>query len=92
MSTWIEHLREYEKMMDPVRLKELLEMIDCELARFAVIEITTETTLSRRPGVRDRDSHARHEVPDLTCDRHGVIEGRVVSMDKNIGMFSRCLG
>ncbi len=28
MSTWIEHLREYEEMMDPVRLRELLEEAD----------------------------------------------------------------
>ena len=28
MSTWIEHLREYEEIMDPSRLRELLEDVD----------------------------------------------------------------
>ena len=35
MSTWIEHLREYEEIMDPVRLREVLEDID-------IVELTEE--------------------------------------------------
>jgi len=35
MSTWIEHLREYEEIMDSVRLRELLENID-------IVELTEE--------------------------------------------------
>jgi len=35
MSTWIEHLREYEEIMDPVRLKEVLEGAD-------IVELTEE--------------------------------------------------
>ncbi len=35
MSTWIEHLREYEEIMDPVRLREVLEGAD-------IVELTEE--------------------------------------------------
>jgi len=35
MSTWIEHLREYEEIMDPQRLRELLEDVD-------LVELTEE--------------------------------------------------
>ncbi len=35
MSTWIEHLREYEEIMKPLRLRELLEDID-------IVELTEE--------------------------------------------------
>jgi len=35
MSTWIEHLREYEEILDPLRLKEILEEVD-------IVELTEE--------------------------------------------------
>ncbi|RKX88054.1 MAG: magnesium transporter [Spirochaetes bacterium] len=35
MSTWIEHLREYEEILDPLRLRELLEEVD-------IVELTEE--------------------------------------------------
>ncbi len=35
MSTWIEHLREYKEMMDPVRIRELLQEVD-------IVELTEE--------------------------------------------------
>ncbi len=35
MSTWIEHLREYEEIMDPVGLREVLEDVD-------IVELTDE--------------------------------------------------
>ncbi len=35
MSTWIEHQREYEEIMDPVRLREVLEDVD-------IVELTEE--------------------------------------------------
>ena len=35
MSTWIEHLREYEEIIDPVGLREVLEDVD-------IVELTDE--------------------------------------------------